>query len=177
MKYQVRIHEDLHTVELNPGEGPGTFRARMGDEEMEVSYRKLGENRLRISTDHREIEVFLIGEKGSKEIFISGYSFFVSEMGTPKRRAPSPTAGDITQNQVTPPMPSVVVRILVQVGDWVTVGQGLIVVSAMKMETTLKAPKEGRVVKINTTLQAKVMPGDLLIEIEEGKPDGGRSTV
>jgi len=35
------------------------------------------------------------------------------------------------------------------------------------METTLKAPQDGVVRKINTALQAKVMPGDRLVEIEE----------
>jgi pyruvate carboxylase len=68
-------------------------------------------------------------------------------------------------------MPSVVVRILVEEGDWVVQSQGLIVVSAMKMETTLKAPIEGKVLKIHTALQAKVMPGDRLVEIKEGAKD------
>jgi len=75
---------------------------------------------------------------------------------------------------VTPPMPAVVVRILVNEGDWVSKGQGLIVVSAMKMETTLKAPMDGQVLKINTALQAKVMPGDRLVDIQEvSKEDDG----
>jgi biotin carboxyl carrier protein len=39
----------------------------------------------------------------------------------------------------------------------------------MKMETTLKAPFDGVVKQIKTTLQAKVMPGDQLVEIEERK--------
>lgn len=173
MKYHIKICERPYTVELHPLEGPMRFRAVVEDKEMEVTCRRVEENQLRFSTDGREIEAFLIGDKGSKEIFISGYSFTVSELGASKRKTPSPGAGDYFQSQVTPPMPSVVVRILVQEGDWVAQGQGLIVVSAMKMETTLKAPKAGRVIKINTSLQAKVMPGDILIEIEEGTKDGG----
>jgi biotin carboxyl carrier protein len=46
-------------------------------------------------------------------------------------------------------------------------GQGLVVVSAMKMQTTLRAPSNGRVKKINTSIDAKVAPGDILVEIEE----------
>ena len=72
---------------------------------------------------------------------------------------------DETPGEVTPPMPAVVVRLLVQEGEAVVKGQGLVVVSAMKMETTLKAPVDGVVKKINTGLQAKVMPGDRLVEI------------
>jgi len=63
----------------------------------------------------------------------------------------------------------VVVRLLVREGETVAKGQGLVVVTAMKMETTLKAPFDGVVKQIKTTLQAKVMPGDQLVEIEERK--------
>jgi biotin carboxyl carrier protein len=68
-------------------------------------------------------------------------------------------------------MPAVVVRILVAEGDLVKAGQGLVVVSAMKMEAVLAAPHGGLVKRINTTLEAKVAPGDILVEIEEGEGD------
>ena len=77
---------------------------------------------------------------------------------------------DQPPGDVTPPMPSVVVRILVEEGDRVKKGQGLVVVTAMKMETTLKAPYNGRVKAIKTTVDAKVAPGDILVEIEEEEP-------
>lgn len=187
MKLQIKIHETPYNVELNPQEGKGRFQALLGEKEMEVTCQAIDDNRLRFSADGQEVEAYLIREKGAKEIFISGYTFSVSDLGFRRQRTPSRDSGPDSRgvrtpskgmanrmpDQVTPPMPSVVVRILVQEGDWVTVGQGLIVVSAMKMETTLKAPKAGRVVKINTSLQAKVMPGDILIEIEEGTQDGG----
>ncbi|MFZ0451589.1 MAG: biotin/lipoyl-containing protein, partial [Desulfatiglandaceae bacterium] len=74
---------------------------------------------------------------------------------------------------ITPPMPSVVVRILVAEGDRVESGQGLVVVSAMKMENTLVAPYKGLVKKINTRAEARVAPGDTLVEIEKEAPTDG----
>ena len=71
---------------------------------------------------------------------------------------------------MTPPMPSVVVRILVSEGAVVKRGQGLVVVTAMKMETTLVAPYDGKVKKINAAINRKVAPGDILVEIEEEVP-------
>jgi len=44
------------------------------------------------------------------------------------------------------------------------------VVSAMKMETTLKAPFDGVVKHINTRVDARVMPGDILVDMEERGP-------
>jgi biotin carboxyl carrier protein len=63
-------------------------------------------------------------------------------------------------------MPAVVVKIMVAVGQQVKAGEGLVVVSAMKMETTLSAPFDARVVKINVAVDDKVAPGDTLVDLE-----------
>jgi 3-methylcrotonyl-CoA carboxylase alpha subunit len=80
--------------------------------------------------------------------------------------------------EITPPMPSVVVRIMIAEGDLVEKGQSVMVVSAMKMETTLQAPFKGKVLKINVAEGDKVMPGQILAVIErkeesESKPQEG----
>ena len=73
-------------------------------------------------------------------------------------------------------MPAVVQNVLVEVDQVVDKGQPLVVVSAMKMESTLVAPYPGTVAAVNTEVGAKVNPGDILVEIEaapEGDPEGG----
>ena len=75
-------------------------------------------------------------------------------------------SGSEPQN-VTPPMPSVVVKVLVENGDAVTKGQGLVIVSAMKMETTLNAPYDGVVTGIHAEEGGKVMPGDILVDVKK----------
>jgi biotin carboxyl carrier protein len=52
------------------------------------------------------------------------------------------------QQIVTAPMPGKIVKVLVQAGDEVKEGQGLVVVEAMKMENELKSPKAGKVVEV-----------------------------
>jgi len=79
----------------------------------------------------------------------------------PRRRA----GGSDTARTVTPPMPGQVIKIEVAVGDTVDKGQTVAVVSAMKMETPLKAPYAGEVTSVNTEVGAQVNPGDTLIEI------------
>ena len=78
---------------------------------------------------------------------------------------------------ITPPMPATVVRIMVELGDEVEQGQGLVVVAAMKMETTLTAPHKGVVDAINTEVGATVKPGDILVDVkkeaEEAPEDEG----
>ncbi len=64
-------------------------------------------------------------------------------------------------------MPAIVARILVKTDQEVEKGDPLIVVSAMKMETTLTAPFKGIIENINTAEGEKVNPGDILVDIKD----------
>ena len=63
-------------------------------------------------------------------------------------------------------MPGRVVRVLVQEGDAVTAGQGLVVVEAMKMENEITAQKDGTVASIAVEAGQTVETGDLLLVVE-----------
>jgi biotin carboxyl carrier protein len=67
---------------------------------------------------------------------------------------------------VKAPMPGKVVRVLVNAGDEVSAGQGLVVVEAMKMQNELRSPKEGRVVSIDASETESVTAGQVLAVVE-----------
>ena len=64
------------------------------------------------------------------------------------------------------PMPGKVVRVLVEVGDVVAAGAGILVVEAMKMQNEMKSPKAGTVVALNVQAGATVNSGDVLAVVE-----------
>jgi acetyl/propionyl-CoA carboxylase alpha subunit len=66
---------------------------------------------------------------------------------------------------VTAPMPGKVIAVLVKAGDAVEAGQPLVLVEAMKMETTLAAEIAGRVQKVAVTPGQLVEAGQLMVEI------------
>lgn len=68
--------------------------------------------------------------------------------------------------QVASPMPGKILRYLVEEGDQVVEGQGLVVVEAMKMENELQSPKDGSVKKIQIPAGAAVDGGTILMVIE-----------
>jgi len=74
-------------------------------------------------------------------------------------------AGGAGSGSVIAPMPGKVVSVLVGVGDAVAVGQPLLVLEAMKMESTLAAEVAGRVRTVAVVAGAAVAAGDLLVEI------------
>ena len=73
--------------------------------------------------------------------------------------------GGAGSGAVTAPMPGKVIAVLVQVGDEVAAGAPLVVVEAMKMETTLSAEVAGRVTTVTAVPGATVDAGTVLVEI------------
>lgn len=68
--------------------------------------------------------------------------------------------------EVHAPMPALVVKVEVNVGDTVAPGQGLIVLEAMKMENEIKSHQAGRVKEIYVSKGKPVEKGELLILLE-----------
>ncbi len=75
-------------------------------------------------------------------------------------------AGTEGPRPVKAPMPGRVVRLLVEVGDEVEEGQGVVVIEAMKMQNELKSPKAGRVVRVGVAVGDTVGSGDVLVVVE-----------
>jgi pyruvate carboxylase len=64
------------------------------------------------------------------------------------------------------PMPGLVVRVAVAVGESIAVGQKLLMLEAMKMETTVYAERAGTVAEVLAKAGTQVEAGDLLIRLD-----------
>lgn len=64
------------------------------------------------------------------------------------------------------PMPGLVLRVLVTAGQEVQLGQGLVVLEAMKMENELRATVAGRIKSVLVEPGAAVDKGKVLLEFE-----------
>ena len=75
-------------------------------------------------------------------------------------------ADEEAERSVQAPMPGLVVKVEVEVGQAVTAGQGVLVVEAMKMENELKAPADGVIAEIRVAAGETVEKGAVLIVLE-----------
>ena len=156
------------------------------------SVRGEGAYELEVDGVEHRIELLEAHESGRLDLIIDGArvvcevgpgersdSLVVGSAGWSRRVAEAPparpgrAAGARDTGLVTPPFPATVIAIRVNEGDAVERGQTLVVISAMKMEMNLTAPKDGVVESIETETGATVAPGDELIIVKSRETDDG----
>lgn len=166
MEFPLLVNKEQKSLTVAPlpsGEG---HMACIGGREYRLRWVPINDNEWLLDVDGRPVRASLAARGSETWISIDGETYLVEEAGDADLRPRRRGGPDDRSRQVTPPMPSAVIRILVAEGDLVDRGQSLIVLSAMKMETTLGAPYRGSVKKIHVAVGAQVMPGEILIEIE-----------
>jgi acetyl-CoA/propionyl-CoA carboxylase biotin carboxyl carrier protein len=83
-----------------------------------------------------------------------------------KRGGSSSGSGAIASGSVEAPMQGTIVKVLVEVGQAVEAGAGIVVLEAMKMENQINAEKAGTVKEIKVAAGDTVGGGDILAVIE-----------
>jgi len=83
-----------------------------------------------------------------------------------KQSSGSGAGGGVASGSVEAPMQGTIVKVLVEVGQAVDVGTGIVVLEAMKMENQINAEKAGTVKEIKVTAGDTVGSGDILAVIE-----------
>jgi acetyl-CoA/propionyl-CoA carboxylase biotin carboxyl carrier protein len=82
-----------------------------------------------------------------------------------RKRSAATSGGTHGSGDVTVPMQGTIVKILVEVGQAVEAGQGIVVLEAMKMENQINADKAGTVAEIKVAVGDKVGGGDVVAVI------------
>jgi biotin carboxyl carrier protein len=107
--------------------------------------------------------------RGQWSLEIGGDRWEVEVMDERTRHIRSLTAGAERKRGpviLRAPMPGLVVRVLVEPGQEVPVGAGLVVLEAMKMENELKAPAAGIVRAVRAQAGQAVERGQVLVEFQ-----------
>jgi acetyl/propionyl-CoA carboxylase alpha subunit len=164
----------------NPSQ-PQQVRYDLGEREVEVAYR-FGREGLSVSVDGDPLDDLRLrsatpeavdcevgGIRRVVTVHVVGDEVFAdSALGsTAMRRLPRfpPPATAAGAGSLVAPMPGVVVRVAVAVGDDVDAGQVVVVVESMKMEHPVRAPGAGRVGEVRVKAGDQVDAGEVLIVV------------
>jgi pyruvate carboxylase subunit B len=167
VKYVVQLNAERHTVGIQPDgvqyEDEPIVRGELSDiEGSPVRMVKLGTHVYRVVAEKRQ-------GRGRYTLWVDGYRFEVEALDERTRAIRDLSAANAAPTGPAPiiaPMPGMIVRVNVRVGDRVEAGQGIVVMEAMKMENELRATAAGTVRSVNATSGTAVEKGALLVELE-----------
>jgi biotin carboxyl carrier protein len=146
-------------VELSPT-GEGRFRVVVDGLELEIAVERQGDGEFRLSSVDG-VTVAVVTAVGTRRFVRLGTFDFVLDREEGRARRAGPAGGGLEA-----PMPGVVTRISVAVGDTVTQGQPLLALEAMKMEHVIRAPRDGVVRRVVARVGEMVAGGLALVELE-----------
>jgi len=168
MKYHLEVHDNT----INPDvESRSDDRAevKIGDESYDLEFQRISDRKISLSVNGCQVNAWVEKTDQGKTVILNGQHYFIldkdaqAQAGGKSKRS----GAGAEPTTVTPPMPAIVIQVPVSEGDMVKKGDTVVVVSAMKMETSLKAPYGGKIIRIGVGEGDKVMPGDILVDIEK----------
>jgi biotin carboxyl carrier protein len=165
MDYRLKIDEEVIAFHAEK-KGDHSIALSRDGRLLDVEYTLVSEYYQHLVVDGCPLNVFIARNGNTRMVVIRGVPYYIGDADAGDGRSRGKKRDQVIPQEVTPPMPAVVVRILVSAGDSVKQGDGVIVVSSMKMETTLAAPANGKVKAVNVAEGDKVMPGQILIDID-----------
>ncbi len=166
MKFIVEIGGERHEVELEDG------RAQVGATDTTAALLEVSGSPVHVVTvggKQYQAVVKREGPKGQYVLWMDGWRFELDALDARARAIrdlSAAAAGAQGPAPVVAPMPGLIVRLHVQVGDQVEADQPVVVMEAMKMENELRAKAAGKVKAIHAEPGKAVEKGTVLVELE-----------
>lgn len=139
------------------------FQVSVNDKNYSVELMSGRSNQVVFSIDNHR-QSFFIAQKNN-EIFIQHPSAGTIKLREVPRFVEPGT--ELVKGGYIAPMPGEIVKVLVKAGDKIQSGKGLLVMSSMKMETTIEAHTDGEVEEVFVTEKAFVEANTLLLKMKE----------
>jgi acetyl/propionyl-CoA carboxylase alpha subunit len=164
VKYYSRIGEREYEIEIVDG------RVLVDGEPVALDLRQSGGPELySLLYNGRSFELLIEVERFSYGVTLRGERFEVQvedertrRLNVGRKMVTVPT-GEVP---ITAPIPGLVVKVLVEVGDSVREEQPLVILEAMKMENEIRSPRSGVVKQIEVAAGRRVEQKGLLLVLE-----------
>ena len=165
MKYTLNIGGSQQTVEIRRAAN-GSYVCALDGQPIEADIIGVAPGIYSVLWEAESFEIRVEPAPGGYRVNARGHEFHVSVHDPRRLTRRSGAALDAEGRQnITAPMPGKVVKVLVAEKVAVEVGQGLVVVEAMKMQNEIRSPKRGVVEKICVSEGASVSAGETLLVV------------
>jgi biotin carboxyl carrier protein len=171
MEFRYEHQDTEYIINLDP-QSDGSFLATIGDEIYTVDIQRAQIGQFNLIVDGQHIHAYTAHQKsdqtGVKSHYIAlvdrqaeFYELTTPQPSTSRRRGTGSDGGSLTAQ-----MPGQVMQVMVSESDVIEIGQPLMILEAMKMETRVTAPIAGTVKKLLVNEGDTIERGQQLIEIE-----------
>lgn len=168
MKYFATINEQIYEIDIDHH-----GRVTVDGVELAADMRLVGgANLYSLLMDNVSHEVVLdpdSDKQGVYGVMTGGLRYVVKVQDERSRRlalvdrALRPPDGELL---IKAPIPGLVVRVAVEIGQEVAEGEPLVILEAMKMENELRAPRAGVVLEVKVIPGAQVVSGQVMVSLK-----------
>jgi biotin carboxyl carrier protein len=162
MKFEVRIDSRACIVELT--RNADRWQISLDGKAFDADAIEIAPNIFSILLNGKSHEIRITPTPAGRLTLQTAHHEFTAEVIDPRawrgRRQGALEAEG--RQQILAPMPGKIVRVLVQLGEKVEAGQGLLVVEAMKMQNEIRSPKNGTVERLLVKEGQPVNAGEVL---------------
>jgi len=162
MAFITKLGERTYTVEIEEID-KSLYRVVVDGNEFLVDGKKIGVTNYSLIIDNRSFEVDVDISEDEYRVLVDGRSYHIQLVDERRMRLGGLQSGIQPQGrqEVRLPMPGKVIAVLVEAGERIEKGEGLVIVEAMKMENEIRSPLSGEVkevrVKAGEVLEAGVI--------------------
>jgi len=157
---------DGRTIRVEVRGGDGRYVVTLDDRTLEVDHQETGAHFVSLLIGGRSYEAGLEKRPDGYNVVLAEDALHVELSGASRASAAAPRKAEAGPARIVAPMPGRLVRVLVEPGQQVGAGDGLVVMEAMKMENELRSPRAGRIADLLVREGQAVETGALLVVVE-----------
>ncbi|MBM2817116.1 MAG: pyruvate carboxylase [Ignavibacteria bacterium] len=143
------LKHNNESYSVEPETKDGISKVKINGELQHFSINRIDENIFSVQNGNHKFEVYAVADENHVYVSAEGQIFTFDKATEESKSFDSSESESADIAHIKPPMPGTVVKVLVEKGAAVSDGDALVIVEAMKMETSLYSPISGIVTEVN----------------------------
>jgi biotin carboxyl carrier protein len=162
---ELKYKKNIYDVETKMQEQ--NWLLKINNENIPFNAKVISDNNVKFNHKEQSLTAFTADTQNYFYVNINGENFTFEKISEEEKNYDSENSTNKDQDLIKPPMPGSIVKIFVETGQKVKEGDSLIIVEAMKMETTLFSSIDGIISQINVKEKEQVDSDKVLIVVDK----------
>jgi len=161
---EIKFKNDVYQIDYEKNDSEYTFN--INGEKLTIPIYIVNDNCFSVKINGKSKSLYAAEDENHLFISFDGDSLTFDKVKEEEKDF-SGASGSEDKDEIRPPMPGSIVKVLVEEGQQVAEGDGVIIVEAMKMESTLYSAIDGVITSVNVKEGQQVDSDDVLVIVEK----------